>query len=144
MAEFEARDPAFEERVRENFATQTALALIGATLELVAPGEVVIAMPFREDLVQQHGFVHGGIITTIIDTACGLAAHTILPEGGKAISVEFKVNFLRPAAGERFTAIGKVIKAGKTLTVTQGEVYAWQDGGEKLIVTMTQTVMRLE
>ncbi len=136
-------DPDFESRVRESFERQGAMKLIGATLEMVAPGEVEIYMPFREDLTQQHGFVHAGIITTIMDNACGFAAYSLMPADASVLSVEFKVNLLAPAKGEAFIARGEVIKPGKTITVCNGEVYAPGEDN-KLIATMTATLIMLQ
>lgn len=143
MTEFRATDAEFERRVRESFARQTALATFGATLDRVAPGEVVIAMPYRADLAQQHGFIHAGVITTIVDSACGYAALTLMPAEAEVLTVEYKVNFMAPAQGERFIARGRVLKPGKTLSVCFGEVSAVKDGHEKLIVTMLATMMRI-
>src|SRR5690348_3280489 len=104
------------DQVRPSAAQQAFLKLIGAELTRVAPGEIEFALAYREDLTQQHGFVHGGVITTIADVACGYAALTLMPEGSEVLSVEFKLNLLRPAAGNRFIARARVLKPGKTLT----------------------------
>jgi uncharacterized protein (TIGR00369 family) len=142
MPSFEPVDPAFEPRVRASFARQQLLtATLGATLERVAPGEVDVRLPFRAALSQQHGFLHGGAITSIVDAACGYAALTLMPAGAAVLSVEFKVNFLAPGGGETFLARGRVLKAGRTVTVCTGEVLASGRGQEKLVATMTATMM---
>ena len=132
-------DPQFAPRVRESFARQKAMALIGASLTVVEPGYVEIELPFRDDLTQQKGFVHGGILGMIADTACGYAAFSLMPAGCSLVTVEYKINILSPARGA-LVARGEVIKPGRTLTVARGEVYA-RDG--KPIATMQQTLMML-
>src|SRR5688572_25946760 len=124
MTPFQAQDPDFERRVRENFERQQVMHLIGAQLKRVEPGAVDIVLPYRQDLTQQDGYVHAGILTTVADSACGYAAFTLMPAGAAVLSVEFKVNLLRPAAGELFIAEARVVKAGKTLTVTSCDVSA--------------------
>lgn len=119
------------------------MRLIGAELEDVRAGAVTIRMPFRDDLTQQHGFVHAGIVTTIVDSACGYAAFSLMPAGSSVLSVEFKINLLAPAKGESFLAKGAVIKPGKTITFCSGEVYAISADSQKLIATMSSTMMRL-
>lgn len=135
-------DAEFESRVRESFARQRVMGLMGARLSRVGPGEVAIALPFREDLTQQNGYLHAGVITTIADSACGYAAHTLMPAGSEVLSVEFKVNLLRPAAGEEFVAEAKVVKAGRTLTVTRCDVYARAAGDSVVVATMLATMIR--
>lgn len=131
----------FEKAVRASFAKQTFLKTIGAELIRVSAGEVEIELPFRSDLCQQHGFLHAGVVTSIVDTACGYAALSMMPEGSEVLSVEFKINLLSPAVGEKFWARGKVVKAGKTLTFVNGEVLAKNGGEEKLIATMMATMI---
>ncbi len=114
------RDPDFAARVRGSFARQRLMATLGAELERVLPGEVAIQLPFREDLTQQHGVLHAGAVTAIVDSACGYAAFSLMERGTGVLSVEFKVNMLAPAAGETFLAIGRVVRAGRTLTVCTG------------------------
>lgn len=120
------------------------MGLIGAEIDDVEPGEVAIRIPFRDDLTQQHGFLHAGIVTTIVDSACGYAAFSLMPAGSSVLSVEFKINLLSPAKGEAFLAKGTVVKPGKTITFCSGEVYALNAGSQKLIATMTSTMMRLQ
>jgi uncharacterized protein (TIGR00369 family) len=132
-------DPYFATRIRESFGRQKAMALIGARLTAVEPGATEITLAYREDLTQQKGFVHGGIIGMIADTACGYAAFSLMAAGCSLVTVEYKINILAPARGG-LVARGHVVKAGRTLTVTRGEVHA-EDG--KHIATMQQTLMML-
>ena len=134
-----APDPHFAARIRESFGRQKAMALIGARLARVEPGEVEIALPWREDLTQQKGYVHGGILGMIADSACGYAAFSLMPAGGSLVTVEYKMNILTPARGA-LVARGHVVRPGRTLTVARGEVYA-EDG--KHVATMQQTLMAL-
>jgi uncharacterized protein (TIGR00369 family) len=132
-------DPHFATRVRESFGRQKAMALIGASLAHVGPGAVEIALPYRDDITQQKGFVHGGIIGMIADTACGYAAFSLMPADCSLVTVEYKINILAPAQGD-LTARGEVVKAGRTLTIARAEVYA-QD--RKHVASMQQTLMML-
>ena len=138
----EAPDPGFAERVRELALAQPLLATIGAILTRVEPGEVEIELPFRADLTQQTGFLHAGIVTAMVDTACGAAAYSLMPAGSGVLSVEFKVNLLAPAVGRSLRAIGRVVRAGRTITVCQGEAYAVDDGRETAVATMLATMIR--
>jgi uncharacterized protein (TIGR00369 family) len=142
MSSFQIQDEDFERRVRESFSCQRVMSLIGASLRRVEPGAVDIVLPYRDDLTQQGGYIHAGILTTIADSACGYAAYTLMPAGSEVLSVEFKVNLLRPAAGELFVAEARVLKAGKTLTVTRGDVYGVAAGETKLVATMLATMIR--
>jgi len=141
---FMPRDPDFEKRVRASFERQRFMATIGATLTRVEPGEVEIELKHRDDLVQQHGYLHAGVLATAADSACGYAALTLMPIGAAVLSVEFKVNMLAPAAGTRFLARGRVIKPGRTVTVVWGEVVSVDGDEEKLVTTMVGTMMRVE
>lgn len=132
------------QRVRASFDQQQAMRLIGAELISVTAGEVEIALPYRPELTQQQGFVHAGVITTLLDSACGYAALTAMPEGSEVVSVEFKVNLLAPAVGQRFRAVGKVRRAGKTLVVCTGEAFALKDGQEKLVSLMQATMFTVK
>jgi uncharacterized protein (TIGR00369 family) len=132
-------DPDFAARIRASFGRQKAMALIGASLASVAPGAVEIALPFRDDLTQQKGFVHGGIIGMIADTACGYAAYSLMPADCSLVTVEYKMNILAPAI-RSLVARGEVVKAGRTLTVARAEVYA-EDRTH--VATMQQTLMML-
>lgn len=131
----------FEQRVRASFSRQSLMTTLGARMTRVLPGEVHIELPFNESLLQQQGFMHAGGITSIVDSACGYAALTLLPADQEVVSVEFKVNFLSPAKGSTFVAIGKVIKAGRTITVCSGEVTALDGATQKAIALMQTTMM---
>lgn len=133
----------FEERVRTSFAKQMAMATIGAELTHVAPGTIEIEMPFSDGLTQQHGFLHAGIISAALDSACGYAAFTLMPPNAGVLTIEFKVNLLAPGKGERFLFRGSVTKPGRTIIVANGEAYAMSDGEAKLIATMTGTLMTI-
>ena len=119
------------------------MKLIGAGLSLVEPGVVEITLPYRADLLQQDGYLHAGIITTIADSACGYAAYTLMPAGSNVLSVEFKVNLLRPAQGEAFVARAEIIKAGRTLTVVRADVFALTGDDKVLVATMQGTMIRV-
>ena len=143
MKTFEPKTPRFEERVRESFNRQTLMKTIGASLLSVTPGAVVIELPFHDGLTQQHGYLHAGIVTSIADTACGYAAYTLMPEEADVLSVEYKINLLSPARGEKFTARASVKRAGRNLTVCEAEVFAVSSGEEKLIAVMLATMMAI-
>ena len=131
----------FVERVRLSSAQQSFLKLIGARLTKIAAGEAEFSLPFREDLTQQHGYVHAGVITTLADVACGYAAYTLMPADSQVLSVEFKVNLLRPAVGDYFVARARVLKSGKTLTVAQADVFSFSSEGEKQVAIMLATII---
>jgi len=138
------QNPSFVEEIRQSFNGQAAMTLIGASLTRVDPGIIEITLPYRADLTQQHGYIHAGIVTSIVDTACGYAAFSLMPAGSEVLSVEFKVNLLRPAKGKSFIARAGVIKPGRTLTVVRGEVFGVDDSGERqLVATMLATMMCL-
>jgi uncharacterized protein (TIGR00369 family) len=132
-----------EERVRASFARQGLLATLGARIKRVAPGEVDVELAFDERLTQQHGYLHAGALTAALDSACGYAALTLMPEEAAVLTVEFKVNLLAPAAGERFLARGRVVRAGRTLTVCRGDAIAFAGDEERHVVTMIATMMTL-
>jgi uncharacterized protein (TIGR00369 family) len=136
---FVPQDPQFASRVRASFARQKAMALIGASLTVVEPGHVEVALPWREDLTQQKGFIHGGIIGMIADTACGYCSFSLMPADCSLVTVEYKINILTPALGS-LLAKGQVVKPGRTLTIARAEVYS-EDG--KHVATMQQTLMML-
>ena len=132
----------YDERVRTSFAKQKAMTTIGAELTVVTPGTVEIELPFSDRLTQQHGFLHAGIISTALDSACGYAAFSLMPEHASVLTIEFKVNLLAPGKGERFLFRGSVTKPGRTIIVADGQAYAvTADGEAKLIATMTGTMM---
>lgn len=135
-------NPDFETRVRESFARQQAMATIGADLTRVSPGVIEIEMPFSEHLTQQHGFLHAGVISTALDSACGYAAYSMMPADAAILTIEFKLNLLSPGRGERFLFRGEVTKPGRTIMVTDGRAYAFDAEGEvRLVATMTGTMM---
>ena len=141
MSAHDPQDPDYESRVRSSFDRQQFMQTLGARLTRVAPGEVDVELPVRDALVQQHGFVHAGALATVADSACGYAALSLMPAGAAVLSVEFKINLLAPAAGNRVVARGRVIRAGKTVTVCWGEVTAYDDPTERLVATMVATMM---
>jgi len=134
-------NPHFAERVRDSFARQAAMRLIGATLVEVGPGAVTIDLPVREDLTQQHRYVHGGIVGMIADSAGGYAAFTLMPAEASVLTVEYKINMLAPATGERLEARGTVVKSGHTLSIARADVFGVANGEERLVATMQQTLM---
>jgi uncharacterized protein (TIGR00369 family) len=138
---FEPSDPAWESRVRASFARQPMMATIGARLERVAPGEVDVRVPFHEAISQHHGFVHAGALTTAVDTACGYAALSLMPPGAGVLTIEFKVSLMSPGRGEAILARGRVVKPGRNVTFCQGEVFAVEGGAERLVATMSATMM---
>ena len=141
MARFEPRDPDYEAKVRNSFGRQTAMETLGAVMGKVEPGEVEIEMPYRADLTQQHGFIHGGIVTAIVDSACGYAAFSLSAPDTAVLTIEYKVNFVAPAKGQRLLARGEVVRSGATIAVCKGDVLAYDGGEEKLVATMLTTLM---
>lgn len=138
------RNPDFEDAVRQSFGRQSLMRLIGAELERVGAGEVVIALRCDETLMQQSGVVHAGAIAAIADSACGYAALSFMPRGSEVVSVEFKLNLLAPARGERLEARARVVRSGGTLSVCAADVVAIEGGAEVLVATMLATMMRRE
>lgn len=138
----EVPNPSFAEEVRKSFAAQSIMQLIGAELTRVEPGVVEISLPYRKELTQQNGYLHAGIVTTIADSAAGYAAFSLMPAGSSVLSVEFKVNLLRPAQGEKFVARAEVIKPGKTLTVVRSDVYGLTGAERTLVASMLGTMFR--
>jgi uncharacterized protein (TIGR00369 family) len=143
MSQQMVQDPNYEQRVRDSFARQQFMTTLGATLGRVEPGEVLIAVPFSAPLTQQHGFLHAGVVAAVIDSACGYAALTLMEPGTGVMSVGFKVNLLQPAEGNRFVAIGWVVRAGRTITACQGELRAVQDDGEVVVALLQGTMMAI-
>jgi len=131
-------DPNYAERVRASFGRQRVMALLGAHLRTVAPGQTDIVLPYREELSQQHGFIHAGIVTAIADSACGYAALSLMPPDVGVLTVEFKVNLLNPASGVRLVARGQVVKPGRTLMVCTAEVAAEREDGTARPVALMQ------
>jgi uncharacterized protein (TIGR00369 family) len=138
------RDPDFEARVRASFGKQTIMETIGARLTHVAPGETEIVLDISPGILQQHGFVHAGIVATIADSAAGYAGLTLMPPGAGVLTAEFKINLMAPAAGERLIARGSVVKAGRTLTVAQAVVFAQTGETRREIALLTATLMAME
>ena len=140
---FEAQDPEFNARVRSSFERQRVMAALGVTLTQVDAGRVELELAFDTRLTQQHGFMHAGVIATALDSACGYAAFSLMPVDAGVLTVEYKINFLAPAAADRFQLIGTVVRAGRTLTVCQGEAIGLRAGKRQLVATMTSTVMAI-
>ena len=141
---FQPSNPSFVSEIENSFAKQTVMASIGAQLTLVEPGKVEITLPYQANLAQQHGYIHAGIVATIGDSACGYAAFSLMPANSEVLSVEFKVNLLRPAKGQRFIAAAEVIKPGRTLTVVRADVFGIDDDGKReLVATMLGTMICL-
>ena len=140
---FQPQDPGYAQRVQDSFALQGAMGTLGATLGSVAPGTVEILLDWAPGLTQQHGFLHAGMVATALDSACGYAGFTLMPPGAGVLTIEFKINLLAPAKGQRFRMVGQVVKPGRTITVTEGRAYAIDAGREKLIATMGATLMTI-
>ena len=141
---FEAKNPDYAEQVRQSFARQAFMSHLGAELVDVSPGRCEIGLAHRPELTQQHGYVHGGAIGAIVDSAMGYAGYSLAPPGATVLTVEYKINLVAPAEGDRFVARGEVVKAGRTITVCRGEVFAVKDGAETLCAAATETLMILE
>ncbi len=139
--EFTPLNPDFAARVRESFARQGVMAHIGAELSSVEAGRVQIRLPYNESLSQQHGFFHGGITTTIADSACGYSGFTLMPADASVLTIEYKVNFLAPADGELLVASGRVVKPGRSIIVCYADVVVSKGDRERLCATMTETMM---
>jgi uncharacterized protein (TIGR00369 family) len=140
-AVFVPADAHYEARVRDSFARQGAMKLMGARIEEVAPGYCAISLVPRPEVAQQHGYVHAGVVSAIVDTAGGYAGFTLFPVDSSVLTVEFKLNLMAPAAGDRLVAEGFVIKSGRTLCITRGEVHAERNGTRTLVALMQQTLM---
>jgi uncharacterized protein (TIGR00369 family) len=140
---FEPRNPDWEAAVRDSFARQKVMRLIGAEMGVLAPGHCEIRLPFRDDLTQQNSFFHAGITGTIVDSAGGYAGLTLMPAGADVLTVEFKLNLLAPADGDLLVAEGQVLKSGRNLVITRGEVYAIRNGKATHCATMQQTLMTM-
>ena len=138
------QNPDFERHVRESFSKQRIMATLGASLERVGAGEAEIHLPSREELTQQHGFMHAGIVATILDSACGYAAFSLMPAGFGVLSVEFKINLLAPAQGDVLVARARVLRAGRTITVCHAEGHMRTKGNEILVAAMQATIMAIE
>ncbi len=141
MKEFNAANPDFRDDILENFEKQLFMSLLGAKPGKVQPGYMEIEIPFKAELTQQHGFLHAGVMASLMDSACGYAAFSLMPADSDVLSIEYKVNMLRPAKGDSFLASGTVIKPGKSIYVCQGEAYAINGDKRKLVATMSATMM---
>jgi uncharacterized protein (TIGR00369 family) len=141
---FQPKDPNFTDRVRASFARQPTMATLGVTIAQLAPGEIELAMPYQPAYTQQHGFMHAGVIATVLDSACGYAAFSLMLPDAAVLTVEFKTNLLAPAKGDRFLFRGRVVKPGRTLTVCDAQAFAL-DGtaDQRLVATMTGTLIAL-
>ena len=145
---FVPKDPLFAERVRASFARQRAMHTLGVEITRLAAGEIELAMPYEAAFTQQHGFVHAGIMATVLDSACGYAAFSLMPAETAVLTVEFKTNLLAPAKGERFLFRAQVLKPGRTLTVCEGRAFALENGAqtgsqERLVASMSGTLVAL-
>lgn len=144
MPDFKPRNPDFIARSNDSFERQKAMKTLGLKLNSVGPGTVEMEMPYHVDFTQQHGFLHAGIISTALDSACGYAAFSLMSADAAVLTIEFKINLLSPARGERFIFRAAVTKPGRTITVADGSAFAVNDSGEeKLIATMTGTMMAI-
>ena len=131
----------YKEKIIESFSRQGVMKTLNASILAIRPGEIELEFPYQSNFAQQHGFIHAGIVSTLLDTACGYAAFSLMPDNAAVLTIEFKVNLLSPAKGVRFRAVGKVRKPGKNITVTEGELYSHAKGGQKLVATMVATIM---
>jgi uncharacterized protein (TIGR00369 family) len=138
---FQPKDPDYAARGRASFARQGAMHFIGASLDTLTPGYCAISLVPREELMQHHGYVHAGIVSTIVDTAGGFAGFTLFPADSSVLTVEFKINLVAPAEGDLLVAEGHVVRPGRTLVITRGEVHGVRDGHRTLVAIMQQTLM---
>ncbi len=129
------------QRVQESFALQGAMQTLGAQITHLAAGAVDIGFDWAPGLTQQHGFIHAGMLSAALDSACGYAGFSLMPEDAGVLTIEFKINLLAPAQGQRFRCEGRVLKPGRTIVVAEGRAYAIDHGQEKLCATMQCTLM---
>jgi uncharacterized protein (TIGR00369 family) len=142
-SQFQPKDPDFRTRITRSFGEQAVMRHINASLLGIDAGQVEIGFPYQAQLTQQDGFIHAGISSTIMDSACGYAAFTLMPVEARVLTIEFKINLLAPAAGDSFRAIGKVRKPGRSVFVAEAELYATSSGTDKLVATMVGTLMAM-
>ena len=142
-SQFQPKDPDFKARITQSFGEQAVMQHINASLINIDAGQVEIGFPYQLQLTQQDGFIHAGISSTIMDSACGYAAFTLMPVEARVLTIEFKINLLAPAAGDSFRAIGKVRKPGRSVFVAEAELYATSSGTDKLVATMVGTLMAM-
>jgi uncharacterized protein (TIGR00369 family) len=140
---FQPKYPGYQAKIEKSFADQSVMKTIGASIEVIGAGEIEIEFPYQTSLTQQNGFIHAGIVSTVLDSACGYAAFSLMPEDASVLTIEFKINLLSPAIGDRFRGYGKVKKAGRTISVAEAELYAFSDQGKKLVATMVGTLMAI-
>jgi len=140
-AAFEQCDPNYRARVEASFARQKAMVALKMALVRVEPGEVELTFPYQDELTQQHGFIHAGVLAAALDTACGYAAFSLMAPEAAVLSIEFKINLLAPARGEHFRVVGRVVKPGRTITVCEAEAFACGGDRSKLVASMTGTMM---
>ncbi len=138
-----AQDEKYRHKTLESFARQAVMQTLGAELNIQAPGVVSISFPFQAQYTQQNGYIHAGIVATILDSACGYAAFTLMPMGTDVLTVEFKVNLLRPAKGDSFTAAARVVRPGRTISVVEAILHSSEYGEQKPVATMTATIMTM-
>ena len=143
MSDFEPKNPAYAARVHASFDRQQAMALLGAKITRLSPGQCEIQLPFKPEITQQHGYFHGGIIGTIADSAGGYAAFTLMPEDSSVLTVEYKMNLLAPGDGELLIARGRVLKPGRTLVVSRVDAFVVKGGRETLCATLLETLMTM-
>lgn len=143
MTPFEPKNPAYDARVRDSFNRQNVMRTLGIRIADLTPGHIVLEMAHSADFTQQHGFLHAGVVSTALDSACGYAAFSLMPAEAAVLTVEFKINLLNPADGERFRFVADVVKPGRNLTICEARAYATKGGLEKLVATMTATLMAL-
>ena len=141
---FTPADTQYAQRVKDCFAQQAAMRSLGVSLEVVEPGFISLRMPYTADFTQHNGFMHAGIITTTLDSACGFAAFSLMPETKNVLSIEFKTNLLAPAKGREFLFEGRVLKAGRTITVCEGRAFELSGGAQRLIASMTATMIAVD
>lgn len=141
--EFTPRFEGWEDKTRASFGRQSMMQTLGVEIAELKPGHVTLAMPFDARFTQQHGFMHAGAISTVLDTACGFASSTLMEEAAEVLTAEFKVNLLAPAAGERFECVAEVLKPGRTLTVAEAKAYAIKGESRKLVASITATLMAI-
>ncbi len=140
-SQFKPASNQFKERVEDSFAHQQVMKTLGVSIRSIHPGEIELEFPHQQGLTQQHGFIHAGILSTVLDSACGYAAFSLMPDNAGVLTIEFKINLLSPAQGEQFRAIGRVKKAGRNISVTEGELFSIVANKTKLVATMVGTIM---
>lgn len=140
---YKPRFARYRQRVFDSFNLQNVMHTMNVSMTEVRPGQVKLEFPYQESLVQQHGFIHAGVVSTVLDSACGYAAFSLMPKEAGVLTVEFKVNLLSPAEGEHFIAVGTVKRQGRLISVADGELYARQSGEKKLVASMVGTLMAI-